>query len=135
MRGFGTLILAFFLSGFVAGVLQLQLGIWFKADLELALAIVALFLFTAATSVVLGITLANAKSPTAIDRAVIVLLVIMLLVVVGLGVVTAIDARTMEQFKRSLPALLYIGAPAAVMLFIQWWLVRRRAARAATIAT
>lgn len=134
MRGFGTLTLAFFLSGFIAGVLQLQLGIWFKADLELALAIVALFLFTAAASIVFGVILVSVGTPAAINRAAVALFVLMMLALIGLEVAAGLSARSAQDFKRDLPILLYIVAPSTVMLFIPWWLVRR-AARARAAAT
>src|SRR5215213_5513713 len=74
MRSFGTLLLAFLVSGFVAGVVQLQIGIALKADLELVLAMLALTAMTLLTTVAFGIGLAVAGSIATIDRIALALL-------------------------------------------------------------
>jgi hypothetical protein len=128
MRGVGTLLLAFFLSGFVAGMLQNVIAVRTGADLEYVLAIFALMALTLVTSVVLAITLLSGWS---IDRAVLWLLAVVALFVAVLEGWSLVAARGVADLKKDALIVLYIAAPALVMIAIQWLLVRR-VARAAS---
>jgi hypothetical protein len=129
MRTFGTLVLALFVSGLVAGMLQNVIAVRSGADLEFVLAMLALMLLTFATTIVLGIALAAGWS---IDRSALWLVVVVALLVILLEGWSAIAARNMTDLKRdALIVVLYIAVPALLMIAIQWLLVRR-VARAAS---
>jgi hypothetical protein len=124
MRSFGTLLLAFLVSGFVAGMLQLQIGVALKADLELVLAMLLLWAMTLLTTVALGIALGAAGHVTTINH--------LALGLIGLAVLAAAALLTWDfvaarGFTRGGLALVAeITVPLPVMIAIQWWLVRRR---------
>ncbi len=126
MRTLGTLLLAFLLSGIVAGSVQIQLGIALKADLELVLLMLLLMLMTLVTTVALGIALVVAAAIVTIDRVAAVLLGFTLLAVFALMVFEFIETRSIAISRASLAILIEIAIPTIIMITIQWWLVRRR---------
>ena len=130
MRSFGTLVLAFFVSAFVAGIVQNQLAVAFGAREEF-IAIMMLFVMTAITvTVVFGIALAVARTAAGIDWTALGLLA---LVVLGLGVMAVLGAGSIRNLRigaQDLPIIAEILVPSAIMIAIQWWLVRRRWRRA-----
>jgi hypothetical protein len=129
MRTFGTLVLALFLSGLVAGMLQNVIAVRSGADLEFVLAMLALMLLTFATTVVLGIALAAGWS---IDRTALWLVAVIALLVILLEGWSVMAARGVKDLKAdALIVVLYIAVPALLMIAIQWLLVRR-VARAAS---
>jgi hypothetical protein len=130
MRAFGTLLLAFLVSGFVAGMVQLQIGVAFKADLELLLAMLVLWAMTLLTSVALGLALGLASTAAVIDRVALGLIGIAILAAAALLAWDLVDSRRLT--RASLAIVIEITVPVLVMIAIQWWLVRRRWRRAHT---
>jgi hypothetical protein len=128
MRSFGTLLLAFLISGFVAGMVQLQIGVALKADLELVLAMLVLWAMTLVTTVALGIALGVAGKAATIDRLALALLGLTVLAVVALIIWEVAATRALS--RGSLAIIGEIAVPLVVMIAIQWWLVRRRWRRA-----
>ena len=126
MRTFGTLVLAFFVSSFVAGIVQNQLAVAFGAREEF-IAVMMLFVVTAVTvTVVFGIALAVAKTVSAIDWTAVALLI---LAVFGLAVMSVLGAgsiRNLTITKQDLAIVAEILVPTAILIAIQWWFVRRR---------
>jgi hypothetical protein len=128
MRSFGTLLLAFLVSGFVAGMVQLQIGVALKADLELVLAMLVLWAMTLLTTAALGIGLALAGGIATMDR-----IALSLLGLTALATVAAIAwelSATRTVSRASVAVLGEIAVPVVVMIAIQWWLLRRRWQRA-----
>jgi hypothetical protein len=128
MRSFGTLLLAFLVSGFVAGVVQLQIGVALKADLELVLAMLLLWAMTLLTTVALGIALGAAGKVTTINRLALGLIGLTALAAAALLIWDFVAARAFTRGGLALVA--EITVPLPVMIAIQWWLVRRRWQRA-----
>jgi hypothetical protein len=128
MRSFGTLLLAFLVSGLVAGAVQIQIGVALKADLELVLAMLVLWAMTLLTTVVLGIALGAAGTVTTINRLALGLIGLAVLAAAGLLTWDFVDARGFTRGGLALAA--EIAIPLLVMIAIQWWLVRRRWRRA-----
>jgi|SoiMethySBSTD1v2_1073268.scaffolds.fasta_scaffold3244182_1 hypothetical protein len=128
MRAFGTLLLALILSGLIAGAVQVQLGVAFKADVELIIPMVLLVLITPLTTVVLGIAHAASGTVATIDRAAMALLGLAVLAAAALLVWDVVASRALT--RGGLAIIAEIAVPLLVMIAIQWWLVRRRAGRA-----
>jgi hypothetical protein len=128
MRSFGTLLLALILSGLIAGAVQVQLGVAFKADVELIIPMVLLMLITPLTTVVLGIGLVASGKVATIDRAAMALLGLTVLAAAALLVWDVVATRALT--RSGLAIIAEIAVPLLVMIAIQWWLVRRRARRA-----
>ena len=128
MRSFGALLLALVSSGLIAAAVQIQLGIAFKADLELVLSMVLLALLTPLTTAVFGIALGAAGKAATIDRVAMALLGLTVLAAVVLLVWDFAAARAFT--RDGLAIVAEIAVPLAVMVAIQWWLVRRRWRRA-----
>jgi hypothetical protein len=126
MRTFGTLLLAYLVSGLIAGMVQLQLGIALKADMEFIIAMIVLAAMTLVTTVALGIALGTASSIMTIDRVATVLLGFTVLAVLALMIFDFIDTRSIAISRDSLAILIEIAIPTIIMITIQWWLVRRR---------
>jgi hypothetical protein len=130
MKSFGTLVLAFFVSTFVAGIVQNQLAVAFGAREEF-IAVMMLFVLTAITvTVVFGIALAAAKTVSGIDWTAIALLILAL---VGLAVMSLLGAgsiRNLTITRQDLAIIAEILVPTAILIAIQWWFVRRRWRRA-----
>lgn len=126
MRTFGTLLLACLLSGLIAGMVQLQIGIAFNADMEFIIAMMVLATMTLVTTVALGIALGTASSIVTIDGVATVLLGFTVLAVLALLAFQFIDTRSIVIRRASLAILIEIAIPTIIMITIQWWLVRRR---------
>jgi hypothetical protein len=131
MRSFGTLVLAFFVSTIIAGIVQNQLAVAFGAREEF-IAVMMLFVLTAITvTVVFGVALGVAKTASGIDWTALGLLIA---AVVGIGVLIALGAvadRRLTVNAADLKIIAEILVPTALLIGIQWWFVRRRRARAA----
>jgi hypothetical protein len=130
MRSFGTLVLAFFVSTTVAGIVQNQLAVAFGAREEF-IAVMMLFVLTAITvTIAFGVALAVAKTAAGIDWTALGLLI---LSAVGVGALIAFGAvadRKLTVNAADLKIIAEILVPTALMIAIQWWFVRRRRARA-----
>ena len=120
MRKLSTLVLAFFLSGIVASAVQIQLGVYFKADVELGIAMVALAVMTLVTTLALGIALAAARTVSTVDAVAGALVGVTLL---GLAVLIFFAGAAQ---RTDVPIFIEIVLPIVVMIAIQWWLMRRR---------
>jgi hypothetical protein len=131
MRSFGTLVLAFFVSTIIAGIVQNQLAVAFGAREEF-IAVMMLFVLTAITvTVVFGIALGVAKTASGIDWTALGLLIA---AVAGIGVLIALGVvadRRLTVNAADLKIIAEILVPTALLIGIQWWFVRRRRARAA----
>ena len=126
MKSLGTLLLAFFASTIVAGVVQNQLAVALGAREEL-IAVMMLFVLSALTTTfAFGVALAVAKTESGIDRAALGLVCLMVLMVVGFMIAGAIASRELSITAQDRNILVEILVPTAVMIAIQWWIVRRR---------
>jgi len=126
MKSLGTLLLAFFASTIVAGVVQNQLAVALGAREEF-IAVMMLFVLSALTTTfAFGVALAVAKTESGIDRAALGLVCLMVLVVVGFMIAGAIASRELSITAQDRNILVEILVPTAVMIGIQWWIVRRR---------
>jgi hypothetical protein len=132
MRSFGTLLLALILSGLIAGAVQIQLGVAFKADVELIIPMVLLTLMTPLTTVVLGIAIGAAGKAATIDRVALGLTGLTVLAAAGLLILDLVASHALT--RGGLAIIAETGVPLLVMIAIQWCLVRRRAGRAAQAA-
>jgi hypothetical protein len=130
MRSFGTLVLAFFVSTFVAGIGQNQLAVAFGAREEF-IAVMMLFVLTAITvTVVFGIALAVAKTVSGIDWTALGLLILVVLALVVMSVLGAGSIRNLTITRQDFAIIAEILVPTAILIAIQWWFVRRRWRRA-----
>lgn len=131
MRSFGTIVVAFFVSTIVAGIVQNQLAVAFGAREEF-IAVMMLFVLTAITTIVaFAIALAVAKTVAGIDWTALAFLI---LSVIGVGALVALGAvadRKLSLGAADLKIIAEILVPTALMIAIQWWFVRRRRARTA----
>jgi hypothetical protein len=126
MRTFGILLLAYLLSGLIAGMVQLQIAIAFKTDMEFIIAMIVLAAMTLVTTVALGIALGTASSIVTVDRVATVLLGFTVVAVLALMAFEFIDTRSIVIRRGSLAILIEIAIPTIIMITVQWWLVRRR---------
>ena len=126
MRSFGTLVLAFFVSTIVAGIVQNQLAVAFGAREEF-IAVMMLFVLTAITTIVaFAIALGVSKTVSGIDWTALGLL---MLSVVGVGALVALGMvadRKLTMNAADLKIIAEILVPTALLIGIQWWFVRRR---------
>ena len=130
MKSFLTLVLAFFVSSFVAGIVQNQLAVAFGAREEF-IAVMMLFVLTAITvTVVFGIALAVAKTVSGIDWTAVALLILAVLGLVVMSVLGAGSIRNLTITRQDLAIVAEIVVPTAILIAIQWWFVRRRWRRA-----
>jgi hypothetical protein len=132
MRSFGTLLLALVLSGLIAGAVQIQLGVAFKADVEILIPMMLLVLMAPLTTVVLGIALGASGKVATIDRVALGLLGLTVLAGAALLVWDFTARRAI--MRDGLAIVTEITVPLIIMIAIQWWLVRRRAKHAALAA-
>ena len=129
MRSFVTLLLAFLVSAFVGVMVQTHLAIAFDAGEEFT-PILMLFLMSAVVAIVaFGVALVVARSARGIDRTALFLLGIVAVLIAALALIGA-GGETVTFAVQDLPMLAEIAVPTALMIGIQWWLVRRRWRRA-----
>ena len=129
MRTVGTLLLAFLVSVFVAGIVQNQLAVAFGAREEF-IAVMMLFVLSAiVTTVALGIALALSRTVAAIDWTALALLGLVVVTLVALVLLGA-GTSQLTVGQGDLAILAEIVVPTALMIAIQWWLVRRRRRKA-----
>ena len=126
MRSFGALLLAFFISIFVAGIVQNQIAVVYGAGEEF-IAVMMLFIVTAIVAILaFGIALAVARSPRGIDWTALALLILVTAMIVWLALLGAGPDHKITVSGDDIPILAEIAAPTALMIGTQWWLVRRR---------
>lgn len=126
MKSFGALLLAFFLSTFVAGIVQNRIAVAYGAREEFIL-VMMLFVATAIVAIVaFAIALALTRSASGIDWTALVLLLLVTAMIVWLALLGAGADHKITVSAEDIPILAEIAAPTALMIGIQWWLVRRR---------
>jgi hypothetical protein len=125
MRTAGALLLAFFVSTLVAGIVQNRIAVAFGAGEEF-IAVIMLFVLSAiVTAITFGIALALSRSVAVIDWTALALLGLVAVMIAALVVLGAGPNKlTME--RGDIAILAEIVVPTALMIGIQWWLVRRR---------
>ena len=129
MRTVGALLLAFFVSIFVAGIVQNQLAIAFGAGEEF-IAVMMLFVLSAiVTTIAFGVALALSSSVAVIDWAALALLGLVAVMIAALVLLGA-GTSQLTIGRGDLPILAEIVVPTALVIGIQWWLVRRRRQKA-----
>ena len=125
MRSAFTLLLAFLVSSFVGGMAQTLLAVASDTGEEFS-AILMLFLLSAVVAIgVFGTALFVAKSARGIDGTALGLLVTVAALIAALAWIGAGD-ETVTFSAQDLPMLAGLALPTALMIGIQWWLVRRR---------
>jgi hypothetical protein len=126
MRSFGALLLAFFASILVAGMVQNRIAIAYGAREEFIL-VMMLFVVTAIVAIVaFAIALALARTPRGIDGTALALLILVTAMIVWLALLGAGPDHRITVSADDIPILAEIATPTALMIAIQWWLVRRR---------
>ncbi|BAT60440.1 hypothetical protein GJW-30_1_02983 [Variibacter gotjawalensis] len=121
-----TLVLAFFASLLVGGIVQNLLAVYAKADLEFVIAIVIFILATQIYSIVFGIALFAHWS---IDRCALWLTGITVALVIAGEIVIIIAQGSIRTVKADTLILGYMIVPSLIAIAIHWLIVRRRAAR------
>ena len=129
MRSFGTIVLAFFVSTIVAGIVQNQLAVAFGAREEFIVVMVLFVLVVITVTVAFGLALAFARTVAGIDWTALALAGLVVLLIAGLLAAAAIADRRLAIGRQDLAIIAELAVPAAVLIAIQWWLVRRRRAR------
>ena len=140
MRTLGTILAAVIVSGFVAGMLQVQLGIFFNAQEEFIAVMMGQTILVLVAAAVLGATFAVTWSSRAISRAAaatIALFIAALVTLEALALTTSAHAtgQLPSALSKDVPILVEIGVPGVLAIFIQWWLLRQYANRRARRAT
>ena len=127
MRNIGTLLLALLVSAAVAGAVQNQLAVALGAREEFIAVMMLFSLSVIVTTIALGVALAVSKTVSGVDLTALALLVAAALVLVGgLFATSAIAERKVSLSPDDLHIIAEIAVPTALMIGIQWWLVRRR---------
>jgi len=127
MRNIGTLLLALLVSAAVAGAVQNQLAVALGAREEFIAVMMLFSLSVIVTTIALGVALAVSKTVSGVDLTALALLVAAALVLVGgLFATSAIAERKVSLSPDDLHIIAEIAVPTALMIAIQWWLVRRR---------
>jgi hypothetical protein len=139
MRSLLSVAIGALVGGFIAGIVQLQLGIWFDAQEELIIAMMNQVLFV----LTLALLLLAAMVVFGTERAVTAITILVVAVVVIGAVAVEVAALTLnaptgvaEAWTRDGPILVELVLPMVVAALIQWWFARRHlrhAARARTI--
>jgi hypothetical protein len=132
MRSFGAVVLAILLSGLIAGVVQLQLAISFNAHEEFIAAMMLLMLFVLVCAVAFCVALFTAKRVSGVNRTAIGLAVLLALAFVALEALSLSTGSASTTLGQDAAILAEIFIPCAIVILIQWWLVRRRWLKKAT---
>ena len=127
MRSFGTLLLAFFLSGVIAGAAQLLIAVILRVGMEIILGMMLLAAATPLTTIALGIALATWRPVRAVDWTAAALLGLVALGAVGLVLLEFRHMNAITVTRTTLRLLVATAVSLALMIAIQWWLVRQRA--------
>lgn len=136
MRGFAALVLAFVVSGLVAGAVQAQLGIMFHAREDLIIMMMILAAMTLITTFILGIALAGSNTVSGVDWTAGVLLGGTMLIIFGFAAFVAFAMAPRSRIAHDdIEIFVEIVVPFAIMMAIQWWLVRRHWIKSAAAAT
>ena len=119
LRAAGTMLLAATVSGLIAGMVQVQIGIMTGAGEELIAAMfIEVTLVIVAAAMFFGVlVIGKGTKPT--DRLAVALC---LVIVAGIAILASFDPTAI---KRDAGLLLAIGAPALVTILVQWWFARR----------
>ena len=125
MRGFGTIILAAIVSGFVAGALQLQFAIWTNAHEEFIAVEMAFMLFVLVVAVAFGVAILTRASAASTEWLTVWLALSLLIAIVGLEGVILWSDGDVRSLPTDLPLLGEVLVPGLLAILIQWWFVRR----------
>lgn len=134
MRGFGALVLAFVVSGVVAGAVQVALGITFNAREKLIVTMMVLAAMTLITTFILGLALAGSTTVSGVDWTAGVLLGVTMLIIFGLAAIVVAMSPRSPIVREDVAIFLEIVVPFAVTMSVQWWLVRRHWIKSAAAA-
>jgi hypothetical protein len=124
MRSLGTLVIAFFVSAFVAGTVQNQLAVTIGSREEFIAVMILLVLSALVAIAAFGIALAASRNVAGIDWTALALLVLTAAVVIALAAVGSDGGFTIGAQDVAIVAEIIV--PTALMIAIQWWFVRRR---------
>ena len=134
MRALATIVLAAVISGFVAGTVQLEMGVAFGAKEEFIVASVGEVLLVLVAATFFAVALLASASPKAVNGVAIGLAVAVVVALVTLEAFTIATGASAAAVAHDLPILAEIGIPALLTILIQWWLVRRHMTKAALTA-
>ena len=127
MHSFGTLLLAFFLSGVIAGAAQLLIAVILRVGMEIILGMMLLAAATPLTTIALGIALATWRPVRAVGWTAAALLGLVALGAVGLVLLEFRHMNAITVTRTTLRLFVATAVSLALMIAIQWWLVRQRA--------
>ena len=129
MRGLGAVIVAAVVSGLVAGVLQLQLALWFDAQEEFIAVMFGQILFILIAAGMFAVAVTIFETTAAVDSVGKSLAGVLVLGVVGVEAYSAIALGHRigigAMIAEDGPIILEIVAPVLLATLIQWWLLRR----------
>jgi hypothetical protein len=129
MRGPGAVVGAAIVAGLVAGVLQVQLAIWFNAHEEFIGVMFGQVLFILIATGLFAVAATIFETTSAVDRVGIGLAGVLIAGVIGVEGYAAIALNNRispaEMLAEDGPIILEIAAPALLATLVQWWLVRR----------
>jgi hypothetical protein len=136
MRALAAVVVGAILGGFVAGVVQVQLGIWLNAHEELIAVMVGQTLFVVALATALLLAVESAGTEQAVTIATLVLVAVMLIGLAAIEIAGRLTdpASIAEVIAVDGPLLLEAVLPALITALIQWWMVRRHLRRSRRIA-
>jgi hypothetical protein len=122
MRIAWRVFLAFVLSVVAGAAAQVQLGVVFNADVELIVAMMVFIVVTIVATIVLAIALATGRG---VGRAALGFMIAVAIAISGLGVWSLAAAPAIAAAKTDFVIYLYILVPTAIMVAVQWLLLRR----------
>src|SRR5947209_15162782 len=125
MGGFATLVLAYVVSGVAGATVQVWLGIAFRAQEDLIIGLMVLAGMTFAVMLVLGISMAASSRASGIAVTAIVLFAVPTLVIAALAMFLVLAFPSTPIAHDDIAIVLGIEIPLAVVIAVQWWLMRR----------
>jgi hypothetical protein len=132
MRIFLTSLLAFVLSLLAAGMAAVKIAEATKAREEFILVFFAIGIIAILANVVFAIAQARQDPPAAVAATGRWLLAWLGLMLIGVLILSILANRNLSDTTRDIPLLVGFVLPGAIIIMVQWLVVRWRVARAAS---
>lgn len=126
MRSLATLLLAYVLSVLIAGVVQNQFAVAFKATEEFIVVVLIFVVMSVVSIVAFAIALLAGRAAKGIDWTAAGLVAVLMLGIAGLVAFGASGGGPLVVTRQDLQIIAEIVVPTILMIVIQWWMVRRR---------
>jgi hypothetical protein len=130
-RALIVLVIAVVVSGFVAGMVQMEIGIAYDAHEELVVAMVMEIAFTLVVALVFAFVLLARGGTHAVDVAAAAVFAASFVALGALESFAISGEGGAAVAIRDVPVLIEMGVPALITIVIQWLLVRRHVGRSA----